>query len=183
MVGMTTTRPTTLLGDALDAHGGLTRWNGLRNVEASLVSGGLLYDLKGQPSDRAARQIRVTLREVYTALRPFGARDQSMVYTCARTVIEKTDGTVVADVATDDVRRSFAGHTLTTAWNPLQRAFFFSGYALWTYLNSPFLLARPDVELYPVPAVEHHGEALPGIGVVFPQRAHSQPPSAVLLRA
>jgi hypothetical protein len=34
-------------------------------------------------------------------------------------------------------RNSFAGHGLATPWDPLQRAYF-NGYALWTYLRSPF---------------------------------------------
>lgn len=62
-----------LLGDVLDAHGGLARWNGFDQLEASIVSGGLLYALKGQSQDRQQRQVRVGLREVRTCLQPFGS--------------------------------------------------------------------------------------------------------------
>jgi hypothetical protein len=154
-----------LLQDALDAHGGLTRWTALRQVRGRIISGGLLYDLKGQAQDRTPRQMTVALRRVATQLQPFGAPDQRMIFTPERTVIEKVDGTTVARAG--DLRNSFTGHTLTTAWEPLQRAYF-SGYALWTYLNCPFLLTLPGVQLYPLESVDHFGDRLDGIGALLP---------------
>jgi hypothetical protein len=35
---------------------------------------------------------------------------------------------------------------LETPWDPLHRAYF-SGYAMWTYLNTPFLMALPGFEV------------------------------------
>ena len=57
--------------------------------------------------------------------------------------VEKTDGTVVAE--SRDLPALFAGHGLNTPWGPLHRAYF-NGYAMWLYLNSPFLLAANGVE-------------------------------------
>jgi len=159
------TQTEALLHDALDAHGGLARWTALRQAQGLIVSGGLLYSGKGQAQDQTSRHWTVTLRRVETSLQPFGAADQRMVFTAERTAIEKQDGSTLAQAG--DLRPSFAGHTLTTAWNPLQRAYF-SGYALWTYLNSPFLLTLPDVQLYPIDPVDHDGHRLDGIGAVFP---------------
>lgn len=163
----------TLLNEVLDAHGGLARWRTRDWIDATLVSNGLLYDLKGQHTDGTARRVHVRLGRVATSMHPFGAADQRLQFTAERTVIEKLDGTVVA--AGDDVRASFAGHGLTTPWTPLQRAYF-SGYALWGYLNSPFLLTLPQVGLHPVAPVEHDGHLLNGIGADFPTAlpAHSR---------
>jgi hypothetical protein len=156
-----------LLHEALEAHGGIDLWNMLEEVQASLVSSGRLYDLKGQAQDNAPRDLRVSLTQVNTRLRPFGAVGQSLDFTDVCTAIEKADGTVVATASCTALRDSFAGHDISTPWNPLQRAYF-SGYALWTYLNSPFLLTLPNVVLHPVAAVEHDGLLMPGIGAVFP---------------
>jgi len=164
---VTAIRTDTLLRDALDAHGGLARWKRLRQVHALIVSGGLLYEAKGQAPDHTPRQVTVALPEVRTTLQPFGSPDQRMVFTPERTTVEKTDGTVLASAG--DLRNTFAGHQLSTPWNPLQRAYF-SGYALWTYLNSPFLLAQPDVQLHPIEPVEDDGRRLRGIGATFPRR-------------
>ena len=40
-----------LLARILDAHGGMDRWNGYNKVEATIVSGGGLFALKGEPQD------------------------------------------------------------------------------------------------------------------------------------
>jgi hypothetical protein len=162
---VTATEPAALLADVLDAHGGLARWKTYDHLTTMLVSAGLLYELKGQRTDHTPRQVQVGLGQVATCVHPFGAADQRMVFTGARTTIEKLDGTVVA--AGDDVRASFGGHGLTTPWSPLQRAFF-SGYALWGYLNSPFLLALRGVRLHALPPVEVDGAVLVGFGADFP---------------
>ncbi|HYB39162.1 MAG TPA: hypothetical protein VEF72_27860 [Mycobacterium sp.] len=71
-------------------------------------------------------------------MQPFGAADQKTNFTPDRIAIEKLDRRVVAE--RKNPRESFAGHGLTTPWDPLQRAYF-NGYALWTYLTTPFLMA------------------------------------------
>jgi hypothetical protein len=48
------------------------------------------------------------------------------------------------DRGTEGPSRLLRGHGLETPWRKLQLAYF-AGYAMWTYLNLPFLLARPDV--------------------------------------
>lgn len=163
--GVTDSRPAALLADVLDAHGGLTRWQSYDHLDAMLVSGGLLYELKGQRTDRTPRHVQVRLGRVATSIEPFGAADQRLNFTAGRTAIEKCDGTVVTEGA--DVRPSFAGHGISTPWTALQRAYF-SGYALWGYLNSPFLLSMPQVHLQLLEPVEHEGQVLVGIGAEFP---------------
>jgi hypothetical protein len=162
---VTAARHTAVLADVLDAHGGLARWKTYHHLDAMLVSGGLLYDLKGQRTDRTPRHVRVSLRRVATSIQPFGAADQRLNFTAGRTAIEKCDGAVVAEAA--DVRPTFAGHEVSSPWTALQRAYF-SGYALWGYLNSPFLLTLPDVRLHAVAPVERDGDVLVGIGADFP---------------
>ncbi len=44
-----------LLARILDAHGGMDRWNGYNKVEATIVSGGGLFPLKGAPQDSKPR--------------------------------------------------------------------------------------------------------------------------------
>jgi len=45
-----------LLDRILDAHGGVDRWKRYENVEATIVSGGGLFALKGVPQDAAQRR-------------------------------------------------------------------------------------------------------------------------------
>jgi hypothetical protein len=133
-----------LLAEVIDAHGGMDRWNAYEQVEASIVSGGGFFALKGVVQDSDPRRMTVRLHEQRSSVLPYGAPDQRSVFTPDRIAIEKVDGTVVAErfAPTD----SFAGHQMHTPWDPLHRAYF-NGEALWTYLTTPFLLAGGGVQV------------------------------------
>ncbi len=73
------------------------------------------------------------VRERRTALR----------FTPDRVSIEDAAGRTIENLV--DPRASFQAHTLETPWSDPQLAYF-AGYAMWTYLNMPFLLAYPGVE-------------------------------------
>jgi predicted NUDIX family NTP pyrophosphohydrolase len=57
-----------------------------------------------------------------------------------RVALESPTGEVLEELR--EPRATFAGHTLETPWSALQLAYF-AGCAMWTYLNTPFLLAHP----------------------------------------
>jgi hypothetical protein len=159
-------RRTGLLDAVLAAHGGMERWREFSTIEATIVSGGTLFQIKGQPQDRTPRHMRVALHREWASLRPFGAEDQKTDFTPERIAIEKLDGRVVAE--RDDPRASFAGHELATPWDPLQRAYF-NGYALWTYLTTPFLMAMPGFTATEIEPVDDNGERWSGLQVRFPK--------------
>jgi hypothetical protein len=50
-----------LLAEVLSAHGGLSRWQELEKVEASIISGGGFFPLKGVIQDPDPRQMTVWL--------------------------------------------------------------------------------------------------------------------------
>ena len=156
--------PADLLARVLDAHGGFERWRHFSRIEATIVSGGMLFELKGMPQDPTPRRMTAALQREWASVRPFGADDQRTDFTPDRVAIEKLDGTVVAERV--HPRDSFDGHTLTTPWDPLQRAYF-NGYALWTYLTSPFLLALPGLPVRQLEPVEDNGVSLTGFQVQF----------------
>src|SRR5262249_4050916 len=155
-----------LLGNILDAHGGLDRWNEYQRVEATIVSGGGLFPLKGAPQDSSPRRMTVWLREERASVFPYGAPDQRTMFTPERITIEKLDGTIVAQrFAPKD---SFAGHQMNTPWDPLHRAYF-NGEALWTYLTTPFVLAMKGVRVEETePWVEKSGETWRVLRAEFP---------------
>src|SRR5688572_4101357 len=133
-----------LLDKVIDAHGGRDRWKRYIKVEASIVSGGGLFALKGLPQDSEPRRMTVWLHEQRASVQPFGAPDQRTMFTPDRIAIEKLYGALVAERYAP--RDSFAGHQMNTPWDPLHRAYF-NGAALWTYLATPFLLAIDGVRV------------------------------------
>src|ERR1700694_2850905 len=173
-----------LLDNVLDAHGGLQRWRSFSMVEATIVSGGKLWQIKGQPQDPAPRRMTVALHREWASVQPFGAPDQRSDFTPERIAIEKVDGRVVAERA--NPRASFTGHVLETPWDPLQRAYF-NGYALWTYLTTPFLLTMPGVQvsvLSRAADLEHNeGDVILGTAFACPGLDGPQhPPDSVTQR-
>jgi len=85
-----------LLTRILDAHGGVDRWKRYEKVEATIVSGGGLFTLKGVPQDAAQRRMTLWLHEERSSVQPFGAPDQRTMFTLERIAIEKLDGSLVA---------------------------------------------------------------------------------------
>jgi hypothetical protein len=154
-----------LLAEVIDAHGGMGRWNRYMEVRASIVSGGGFFALKGLIQDQDPRQMTVCLHEQCASVQPYGAPDQRTVFSSDRIAIEKVDGTVVAErfAPTD----SFAGHQMQTQWDQLHRAYF-NGEALWTYLTTPFLLARKGVHVEETEPWSQDGETWRVLRATFP---------------
>ena len=144
-----------LLNAVLDAYGGLDRWRQFNRVQATIVTGGGLWAIKGQPQDPRPRRMTVALDHEWASLTPFGADDQRTAFTPERIAIEKLDGRVVSERL--NPRESFDGHEFATPWDPLQRAYF-NGYALWNYLTTPFLLALDGVSVREIDPVEDNGQ-------------------------
>ena len=134
---------TDLLETAIEANGGLDRWNQLERVSARLAQGGALWGLKGQAGVLDDVVVTASLHEERVSHRPFGAPDRQSAFTPGRVAIESADGAVLE--ALDQPRASFAGHTAVTPWSALQLAYFV-GCAMWTYLTQPFTFALPGFE-------------------------------------
>ena len=133
-----------LLASIVEAHGGFDRWRRFNRVEATIVTGGTLWGMKNLTQDQDPRRMSVSLHEEVSSVAPFGDPDWHTEFTPERVAILRGDGTVVAERR--DPRASFAGHEMTTPWDPLHRAYF-NGYALWTYLTTPFLLTMDGVQV------------------------------------
>jgi hypothetical protein len=72
---------------------------------------------------------------------PSANRTGTPAFAPSRVAIETATGAVVQE--RHDPRASFTGHVMNTPWDPLHLAYF-NGYAMWTYLTTPFFMAMPD---------------------------------------
>jgi hypothetical protein len=90
-----------------------------------------------------------------------------------RVAIEDAQGKVVEELTAPWA--SFAGHALETPWTEPQLAYF-AGYAMWTYLNLPFLALHEGVEVQELPIWRPIGLWDPTIG------AQGSAPTASLSR-
>ena len=133
-----------LLAHILDAHGGLERWMAHARVEATMVSGGGFFPLKGVPQDASPRRMTVWLHEERSSVFPYGAPAQRTIFTPERIAMEKLNGTLVAERHAP--RDACTGHQMSTPWDALHHAYC-NGEALWTSLTTPFLLAMEGVRV------------------------------------
>jgi hypothetical protein len=148
---------------AIDAHGGLERWNRFSALSAHLIQGGDLWAAKGKTGVLGDVTVTVGLREEKASHWPFGSPDRRSRFEPQQVAIEDPNGKVLEKLL--QPRASFEGHAAT--WSDLQLAYF-AGYAMWTYLNIPFLLARPGVESEEVEPWQDSGETWRRLRVRFP---------------
>jgi hypothetical protein len=154
-----------LLARVLAAHGGLDRWNSFQELTATIVTGGALWAMKGLVQDPNPRQMKVMLHDEWASVMPFGEPNWRTSFAPRRIAIETTEGVVVRERAMP--RDSFAGHSMNTPWDPLHRAYF-NGYALWTYLTTPFLMAMPGFEVSEIEPWQEGSESWRGLRARFP---------------
>lgn len=156
-----------LLTSALEAHGGIARWNAFSTVRAQIVTGGGLWALKGLNQDPAPRMETVSLRDEFASVSHFGQPNWRTNFRPDRVAIETLDGEVVRE--RKNPRASFYGHTMNTPWDALHRAYF-NGYALWTYLTTPFFMALPGFEVREIDPITEGHEVWRGLRARFPSQ-------------
>lgn len=159
-----------LLSRVIEAHGGLGRWMNFAELSATIVTGGGLWPLKGIVQDPSPRRMRVSLHEQRASVAPFGKPEWRTAFTANRVAIETVDGDVVQERS--NPRAAFSGHVMNTPWDPLHRAYF-NGYALWTYLTTPFFMAMPGFEVREIDPWNEGDERWRGLRVRFPDHVAS----------
>jgi hypothetical protein len=152
-----------LAKQAIEAHGGLERWSHFTTLSAHLIDGGALWAAKGKEGVLADVTVTIDLRDEKASHWPFGSPGRRSRFEPQRVAIEDANGEVVEELL--HPRSSFNGHA--DVWSDLQTAYF-AGYAMWTYLNIPFLLARPGVESEEVEPWQESGEMWRRLKVCFP---------------
>jgi hypothetical protein len=154
-----------ILNDIIEAHGGIQKWRQFNKIEAKIVGGGKLFELKGLPMDDSQRQMTVWLHEQKSSVYPFGSPDYKALYSPERVAIETLNGAVIAERSgnPDEIHE----HVKALQWDPLDLAYF-NGYALYTYLTTPFFLLTPGFEIKEIDPWQEGDEIWKGLSVTFP---------------
>jgi hypothetical protein len=138
---------TSLLEEALAAHGGLERWRAARTISARVRSGGLLVRTRVPGNRFADYRVTVDVAEPRTVLDPFPRDGERGVYDRGEARVESAGGEVLDSRA--DPRPMFSGASglrRNLRWDALDSVYF-AGYAMWNYLTTPLLLTREEVEV------------------------------------
>ncbi len=137
---------------------------------------GALWARKGWPD--ALKNVRVTaeITEQQLNYEPFTAEGLRSFYCPDLVAIETLDGKRLKQRT--NPRSAFASHKPATPWDDLHLAYF-SGYAMWNYLNTPFIFARPGFAAEEIgPWVEGH-QTWRRLKVSFPESVATHSPEQV----
>jgi hypothetical protein len=154
-----------LLELALQAHGGHARWTQVQQLRARVSLTGQLYQLKGYPNGLTDLIVTLDPKHPALVLQPFGGADQSGHFSPERVWIEDKGGHITQERR--QPLESFAGQRLESQWDALH-ALYFTGYALWNYLTTPFLFTRPGFRTKEGEPHHENGELWRRLVVTFP---------------
>ena len=162
-----------LLDEAIEAHGGDRRWRKVSEVGAHVRSGGLLMAVKGRSRSFSDYGLNASTGQQSAVFEPYPGSGTSGLYAGDSVRVLGTDGSLVSE--RDDPRAAFSGRTgmrRNLRWDELD-ALYFAGYAMWNYLNLPYLLARPGFEASEGEPIEVEGERWRRLDATFPEGIHT----------
>jgi hypothetical protein len=161
-----------LLAQAIEAQGA-TAYDGAREVTAHVRCGGLAFPLRFKRGAFADFTGTVSTGEPGAVLSPYPGPGRRGVFDRGAVRIETDAGELVSERS--QPRPEFGKLRRKIWWDDLD-LLYFGGYALWGYLNAPFILRRPGFELAKIEPWRENGETWRGLRVYFPDEipAHSR---------
>jgi hypothetical protein len=159
-----------LLTLAVDAHGGLARWNQFKTVKARMSMEGALWQAKGHLPEMKDMRVEARLHEQRLVIDHVGC-DKRTVFTVNRVTVEIENGRLLD--FRENPRSSFAGQVFEAPWDDIHNAYFTS-YALWTYLTVPFVHTYPGFAVTELSPWRENGEVWRPLQATFPKSGSAQ---------
>ena len=163
-----------LLEYTINAHGGLDNWNKLNSVKLQAKIDGLLWKMKEQPDFLSDTNITVDTKKQSVSYKP--VNENCFTSFEPNRVALHLDDVVVEEL--QNPRQSFANHTKETQWTRLQLVYFAS-YAMWNYINIPFVFTNPDCEVKEFGEWQENGEVWQRLQVTFPKHIATHTPTQI----
>ncbi len=160
-----------LLDEVLAAHGGAA-FDRATEIEADVSCSGWAFVLKRQRGSFSGFTGTVSLWEPRVVLAPYPEEGKRGVLANGDVRIEDDAGQVLAE--RQNPRSYFKGRR-NLWWDDLD-LLYFGAYALWGYLNAPFVFRAPAYEIEEIEPWSENGERWRGLRVRFPDDvpAHSR---------
>ena len=156
-----------LLDDAIDASGGLARWNSLSRFTLHLSVGGSLFSDAGHASEFKDVTAEGSTRTQSVRFTGITGGEQSGAFQPDAITIESLDGQVLRTWRNPSLAFPTNGtHALADELHLV----FFCGVQIWNYLTTPFLLARHDVVVEELPPWQESRETWRCLRAQFPSR-------------
>jgi hypothetical protein len=159
----------TLLDEVVVANGGMERWRAASTIAARARSGGLLLRTRMPGTRLAEYEITAGAGDQHVIFDPFPQPGRLGVFDHGAVRIETQDGEIVEERV--DPRPLFFGRPglrRNVRWDALDSVYF-AGYAMWNYLNTPWLLTGEGVQAREAEPWEQDGERWRRLEVRFPE--------------
>jgi hypothetical protein len=160
---------TDLLELAIDAHGGIDRWNQLTSVEGQFSIGGAIWGFKGVPDVFGDITVALDLQTERVTIAPVAGPDTHTVFADGHLELRSAGGVVQT---VDDPQAAMARQAYDAPWNAMDAAYFASE-AWWTYLTAPFLFTYPGFRTEEVEPFIEEGVRYRTLKVYFPDDVDS----------
>lgn len=161
---------TTLLDEVIEAHGGRRRWGKASEIRAHARTGGLLMASKLKSRDHFSDYgLSVATDRQNMVLQPYPRAGRTGVFDQGTVRILGSDGAVISE--RENARDAFFGLSgigRKAWWSDLD-ALYFGGYAMWNYLNTPFMFEGEGFEVSEGEPLEAEGETWRCLDVTFPE--------------
>lgn len=163
---------TELLQRAVEAHGGMQRFEATERLSTDLRVSGWALPLRFQRGAFASFTNTVWTREPRAVLAPHPEPGKRGVFENGDVRIETDDGQVIEE--RENARAAFGGRR-NIWWDDLD-VLYFGAYAWRGYVTAPFVFTQPEYEVEEVEPWREGGEKWPGLRVRFPEgaAAHSR---------
>ena len=154
-----------LLDEAIEASGGLTRWNAFKRFTLQL-------SIDGELISRAKRPVRFKdivaegcTRNPLVRLIGFAGPGERGVFRPDSVIMEDPDGNVLR--TWHNPQPALQPHSRDALFDELCLVFL-CGYSVWNHLTTPFILAHPGVKIEELPPWYEHGQPWRRLQAVFP---------------
>lgn len=160
-----------LVEQVIAAHGGPAVWESAGEVCVKLSSGGFAFASKLQGHAVRDVQARIRTRGQHVTFAPYPSPGQrGVLEEDGRVRIETDSGELVEERR--NARGAFRDLRHKLWWDRLD-ILYFATYAMWTYVSTPFVLAREDYLLSELDPWVENGEHWRRLAVTFPAHVHT----------
>jgi hypothetical protein len=153
-----------LLDLAIGTQGG-ARYVAAKGMRVRIKSSGLAFVWKGKHGIADDFVADLSTSHPRAELRPAGRPGWVGIFDAGRVRIETENGELVQE--RNDPRSAILSFRHRLRWDRLDLCYF-AGYALWTYMNTPFIFSREEFKVTEVEPWHEGGESWRGLEVIFP---------------
>jgi hypothetical protein len=164
-----------LLAEALEAHGRYA-YDAATEISARVRCGGWAFPLRFKRRAFSDFRGTVSTREPRTVISPYPGPGRRGIFDRGTVRIETDAGEVLDERR--DPRPAFRSFRRNIWWDDLD-LLYFGGYALWGYLNAPFMFRRPGFRVEEAEPWQEDGERWRGLRVRFPDDFPAHSPEQV----